>query len=140
MEFPRRQFLHLAAGAAVVPSVSRIARAQAYPTRPVTIVVPFPAGGPSDTVMRIMAERMRSSLGQPIVIENIAGAAGSIGTGRVARAASDGYMLVAGEWGSHVVNGAIYALPYDVAKDFDPVALLNSNPQMIVAKKSVPPN
>jgi tripartite-type tricarboxylate transporter receptor subunit TctC len=90
--------------------------------------------------MRIMAERMRSSLGQPIIIENIAGAAGSIGTGRVARAASDGYMLIAGEWGSHVVNGAIYALPYDVAKDFDPVALLNSNPQMIVAKKSVPPN
>jgi len=122
MKFPRRQFLQLAAGAAALPAVSPIARAQSYPTRPVTMVVPFPAGGPSDTIMRIIIERMRSSLGQAIIIENIAGAAGSIGTGRVARAAGDGYMLIAGEWGTHVVNGAVYALPYDVVSDFEPVA------------------
>ncbi len=140
MKLPRRKFLHLAAGAAALPMVSRSARAQAYPSRPVTMVVPFPAGGPSDTVMRIVTERMRSSLGQPIIIENIAGAAGSIGTGRVARAAGDGYMLIAGEWGSHVVNAATYVLPYDVVKDFEPVALLASNPSMIVAKKSIPAN
>jgi tripartite-type tricarboxylate transporter receptor subunit TctC len=140
VNLPRRKFLRLAAGAAAFPAVSPIARAQSYPTRPVTMVVPFPAGGPSDTIMRIIIERMRSSLGQPIIIENIAGAAGSIRTGRVARAAGDGYMLIAGEWGSHVVNGAVYALPYDVVSDFEPVALLTSNPSMIITKKSMPAN
>ena len=105
----RRQFLHLAAGAAASPALSRIARAQSYPTRPITIIVPYPAGGGADAVARIMAERMRAVLGQPIIIENVAGASGSIGTGRVARAAPDGYTLGIGNWSTHVVNGAIYS-------------------------------
>src|SRR4051812_33025980 len=98
----RRQFLHLAAGAAGLPAV---ALAQAYPTRPITIVVPFAAGGPTDTVARIVAEGMRTSLGQPVIIENVSGADGTIGVGRVARALPDGYTLSAGIWASHVLNG-----------------------------------
>src|SRR6478752_4415570 len=140
MKLPRRQFLHLAAAAAALPAASRIARAQAYPARPITLVVPFAAGGPVDTLARIVAERMRPSLGQPIVIENVTGAGGSIGAGRVAHAVPDGYTLVIGIWTTHVVNGAIYALQYDVLKDFEPIALLANNPQVIVAKKSMPAN
>jgi tripartite-type tricarboxylate transporter receptor subunit TctC len=105
-----------------------------------TIVVPFAAGGPLDTLARIVAERMRASLGQPIVIENVTGAGGSIGTGRVARAVADGYTLIIGIWTTHVVNGAIYPLQYDVLNDFEPIALLANNPQLIVAKKSMPAN
>ena len=116
------------------------ASAQVYPSRSITIVVPFAAGGPLDTLARIVAERMRASLGQPIVIENVTGAGGSIGTGRVARAAPDGYTLVIGIWTTHVVNGAIYPLQYDVLNDFEPIALLANNPQLIVAKKSMPAN
>jgi tripartite-type tricarboxylate transporter receptor subunit TctC len=116
------------------------ASAQVYPSRSITIVVPFAAGGPLDTLARIVAERMRASLGQPIVIENVSGAGGSIGTGRVARAAPDGYTLVIGIWTTHVVNGAIYPLQYDVLNDFEPIALLANNPQLIVAKKSMPAN
>ena len=93
MKLPRRQFLQLAAGAAAVPAVSRIASAQAYPSRPITIIVPTGAGGPSDVIVRIVAERMRSSLGQPLIIENVPGANGTLGTGRVARAKPDGYTL-----------------------------------------------
>src|SRR5262249_50551549 len=93
------------------------ASAQNYPSRPITMIVPFPAGGPTDTIGRIMAERMRSSLGQTVIIENVTGAAGSIGVGRVARAAPDGYTLSIGHWSTHVVNGAIYSLPYDVFND-----------------------
>jgi tripartite-type tricarboxylate transporter receptor subunit TctC len=110
MKFQRRKFLHLAAGAAALPAVSRMARAQAYPTRPVTVVVSFPAGGPADAVARIVAERMRVGLGQPVIIENVSGANGSIGAGRVARAAPDGYTLSLGVWNSHVANGATTAL------------------------------
>jgi tripartite-type tricarboxylate transporter receptor subunit TctC len=98
----------------------------------------FDPGGPSDTIARIMAEHMRVSLGQPIILENVAGAAGSIGAGRVARAAGDGHTLVIGVWGTHVVNGAIYALQYDLLKDFEPISLLASNPMVIVAKKAMP--
>jgi tripartite-type tricarboxylate transporter receptor subunit TctC len=141
MKLPhRRKFLQLAAGAAALPFVSRIARAQSYPSRPVTILVPYPAGGGADAVGRIMAERMRVSLGQPVVIENVAGASGSIGVGRVARAAPDGYTLMVGNWSTHVVNGAVYALPYDVLNDFEPVALLVSFYLVIVAKKTAPAN
>jgi hypothetical protein len=129
-----------AAGAAALLTMSQIARAQAYPTRPITMVVPFPAGGPVDTLGRILAEQMRGSLGQPILIENVSRAAGSIGVGRVARAAPDGYTLSIGQFGTHVVNGAIYALPYDTLADFQPVALLSSNPTLIVARKGVPPD
>src|SRR5271169_6173682 len=110
MKLPRRQFLNLATGVAALPAVSRIARAQAYPARPITVVVPFAAGGPLDTVARIVSGPMREFLGQAIIIENITGAAGNIGTGRVARAASDGYTLVVGSWGTHVLNGAFYTL------------------------------
>ena len=138
MKRPRRRFLHLAAGAAMLPAMSWIARAQTYPARPLTIVVPFAAGGPIDTLARVVAERMRVPLGQPVIIENVSGAAGNIGVGRVARAAPDGYTLVAGFWGTHVVNGAVYALPYDVVNDFEPVLLMANNVQVIVGRKTLP--
>jgi tripartite-type tricarboxylate transporter receptor subunit TctC len=138
MKLPRRQVLQLAASAAALPVVSRIARAQTYPSRPLTMIVPYPAGGPTDTIARLLGERMRASLGQPMIIENVAGAGGNIGVGRVARAAGDGYTLGIGHWGSHVVNGAIYTLPYDLLTDLEPVALLSDGPQLIVAARSVP--
>jgi tripartite-type tricarboxylate transporter receptor subunit TctC len=138
MKLPRRQFLHVAASAAALPVVSRIARAQTYPSRPITMIVPYPAGGPTDTIARLLGERMRASLGQPVVIENVAGAGGNIGVGRVARAAGDGYTVGIGHWGSHVVNGAIYTLPYDLLTDLEPVALISDGPQLIVAARSVP--
>ena len=116
------------------------APAQVYPSRPITMVVPFPPGGPLDTVARITAEAMRVSLGQPIIIENVAGAAGSLGVGRVARAAADGYTLSAGFVGTHVFNGATYALQYDLLKDFEPVSLIANNSWLIVAKKAMPAN
>ena len=116
----------------------RVAAAEVYPSRPITVVVPFPAGGPTDTIARIVSERMSGFLGQPLVIENVTGAGGTIGTGRVARAAPDGYTLCVGFLGTHVLNGAVYTLQYDVTKDFEPIALLASNPQLIVAKKSTP--
>ena len=114
------------------------AMAQGYPSRPITVVVPFSAGGPTDTIARIMAERMGKALGQTIVIENVTGAAGSIGVGRVARAAPDGYTLSIGHWSTHVVNGAVYELSYDLLKDFEPVAMITTNPQLIVTKTAVP--
>ena len=138
MKLPRRQFLHLVAGAAALPAVSRIARAQAYPSRPITIVVGFIAGGPSDLLGRMVGERFRSSFGQPVVIENVPGANGSIGVGRFARATPDGYTLVIGNWNTHVVNGAIYTLPYDVQKDFEPVGLLPNIASLVVARKNFP--
>jgi tripartite-type tricarboxylate transporter receptor subunit TctC len=114
------------------------ADAQTYPSRPITMVVPYSAGGPTDTIARIMAERMRGPLGQIIVVENVTGAAGTIGVGKVARAAADGYSISIGHWGTHVVNPAIYALQYDALKDFEPVAMIATNPQLIVAKKAIP--
>lgn len=116
------------------------ATAQIYPERPITIVVPFPAGGPTDAVGRILAERMRDSIGQPLIVENVAGAGGGIGIGRVAHAAPDGYTIALGIWSTQVVNAAIYTLQYDVVKDFEPVALLANAPQLILAKKAVPAN
>jgi len=115
-----------------------LAAAQTYPSRPINMVVPFAAGGPTDTIARIMAERMSKALGQTVVVENVTGAAGSIGVGRVARAAPDGYTLSIGHWSTHVVNGAVYQLSYDLLKDFDPVAMIATNPQLIVTKPSVP--
>jgi tripartite-type tricarboxylate transporter receptor subunit TctC len=114
------------------------ASAQTYPTRPITLVVPFAAGGPTDTIARIFAERLRTSLGQTVVVENTTGAAGTIGTGRVVRAAPDGYTMLIGHWSTHVVNGAIYPLTYDLLNDFAPISLIASNPQLLVAKKSIP--
>src|SRR6516162_1602666 len=110
MKLPRRNFLHLAAGAAALPAVSHFAWAQTYPSKPVTIVVPFAAGGPVDLRARSLAEHMRSVLGQPIIIENVSGAAGSLGAGRVARSAPDGYTLAIRIWSTHVVNAAVYRL------------------------------
>jgi tripartite-type tricarboxylate transporter receptor subunit TctC len=139
MTLPRRRFLHLAAGATALPTVSRFARAQAaYPLRPITIVVPFVAAGALDVLGRILAERMRAPLGQTIIVENVPGASGSLGVGRVARAAPDGYTLVIGYWGTHVANGAVYALPYDVQGDFEPISLTVTIPMVIVSKNAAP--
>jgi tripartite-type tricarboxylate transporter receptor subunit TctC len=133
----RRAFLRMAGSAIVLPG-SRLARAQGYPSRPITMIVPFAAGGPTDTLARIISERMRLSVGQPIILENVTGAAGTIGVGRSARAAPDGYTVGIGAWNTHVVNGAVYALPYDVLKDFEPVARLANNAQMIVSRSGIP--
>jgi tripartite-type tricarboxylate transporter receptor subunit TctC len=140
MKLPRRRFLHLAAGAAALPAASRVAWAQSYPSRQITMIVPFAAGGPADTVARVMAERMRASLGQMVIIENVAGAGGSIGVGRIARATPDGYTFGMGISSTQVVNPVIYTLPYDVMADFEPITLIASNPHFIVAKKANPAN
>ena len=140
MKLPRRRFLHLALGAAALPITSDFAWAQAYPTRPITIVVPFAVGGGTDVIARIVAERMKSSLGQPVIVENVTGAYGTIAVGRVARAAPDGYTLSLGNNSSHVVAGAIYALHYDLLNDFEPVALLSTSPFVLVARKTMPAN
>jgi tripartite-type tricarboxylate transporter receptor subunit TctC len=139
MKFPRRQFLHLAAGAAALPSVvSRIAAAQTYPTRPITMIVSAAAGGGTDVIARVVAERMRGSLAQPIIIENVSGADGSIGAGRAARARSDGYTIDIGFLGNHVMNGAFYSLPYDVLNDFAPISPLVTTPAILFARKAMP--
>jgi tripartite-type tricarboxylate transporter receptor subunit TctC len=140
MRLPRRSFLRLAAGAAALPAVSRIVLAQAYPSRPITMIVPFAAGGGTDTVARIIAERMRGSLGQPIIIENVAGAAGSIGVGRAVRAPADGYTISVGTVTTHVLIGALYPLSFDLAKDFDPIAQHSSESLLIVGRKDLPAN
>src|SRR3979490_313773 len=113
------------------------AQDQSYPLRPITLVVPFRPGGSADTAARIMAERMRAPLGQPIVIENVGGAGGSIGVGRVARAAPDGYTIDIGQWDTHV-GAIIYPLNYDLQKDFAPIGLLSVNPQLMIARKGFP--
>jgi tripartite-type tricarboxylate transporter receptor subunit TctC len=114
------------------------AYADNFPSHPLTIVVPFSAGGPSDALARIMAERMKTALGQTILIENVTGAGGSLGVGRVARAAADGYTISYGHLGTHVANGAIYKLSYDLLTDLEPVVLLPSNPMVIVSKTTAP--
>jgi len=115
------------------------AQAQPFPSRPITLIVPFPPGGSTDTAARIMAERMRPILGQPIVIENVGGAGGSIGVGRVARAPADGYTIDIGQWDTHV-GSIIYKLNYDLEKDFEPIGLISNNPQLMVAKKNLAAN
>jgi tripartite-type tricarboxylate transporter receptor subunit TctC len=114
------------------------ATCETYPSRPITMVLPFAAGGPTDTLMRIIGARMQVLLGQPVIIENVSGAAGTISLGRVARAAPDGYTISVGPMNSHVLTGAIYRLPFDLLNDFEPVALLANNPSVIVSKKDVP--
>src|SRR5262244_1399346 len=125
--------------AIVLAMVAGIASAQAqtFPSRQITLIVPFPPGGSTDVAARIMAERMRPILGQPIVIENVGGAGGSIAVGRVARAAPDGYTIDIGQWDTHV-GSIIYNLNYDLQKDFEPIGLLSNNPQLLVAKKDLP--
>ena len=114
------------------------ARADNFPSHPITLVVPFSAGGPTDAMARILAEHMRTTLGQNLVIENVTGAAGSLGVGRVVRAPPDGYTVSIGHLGTHVANGAIYKLGYDLVADLEPVVLLPSNPMIIVSKDAVP--
>src|SRR5215468_2497195 len=128
----------LVSAIAIAASVAGIANAQPYPSRSITLAMPFAPGGPGDTLARILAEHMKDSLGQTVIVENVTGAAGSIGAGRVARATPDGYTLILGNWTTHVVNGVVYALPYDVVKDFEPVSLVATQPLLIVAKKTMP--
>ncbi len=140
MPLRRRDFLRFAASIAALPVLSHAAAAQDYPARPLTLVVPYAAGGSADTLPRIIAERMRASLGKPIIIENVTGAAGSIGTGRVARAAPDGYTFGLGTWSTHVANGAVYSLQYDVLNDFEPIAQIAFTPLVIATRKDLPAN
>jgi tripartite-type tricarboxylate transporter receptor subunit TctC len=114
------------------------ASAQTYPTRPVTLIVPFASGGPSDALARILGERMKASLGQPFLVENVTGAGGSIAVGRAARAAPDGYTISFGHLGTHVANGAIYPLSYDLLADLEPVVMLPSNPMVVVSRGNLP--
>ena len=134
-----RTLLIANAFAATLASIGA-ADAQTYPSRPITMVVPLPAGSAFDVTARVVAERMQTSLGQPVVVENTTGASGSIGAGRVARAAPDGYTICFGGVGTHVLNGAILSLPYDVLRDFAPVALVASAELIVVAKKDMPAN
>jgi tripartite-type tricarboxylate transporter receptor subunit TctC len=114
------------------------ADAQTFPSRPVTMIVPLAVGGSTDVIARIVAEGMRASLGQPVVVENVTGAGGTLGVGRVARAAPDGYTICLGQWGTNMANGAIYPLQYDIIGDFDPVALIANQPFLIDSRKTLP--
>src|SRR5690348_11468613 len=138
MQVGRRRFLHLVGSAAALAVASPIAHAQEFPARPITMVVPYPAGGPADAIARIVGDRMRVSLGQPVIVQNVSGAGGTIGVGRVARAAPDGYTLSIGQLNSHVFSGAVYNAPYNLLTDLAPVALLTTNPLMIVGRKDLP--
>src|SRR5204863_2072392 len=116
------------------------AGAQTYPSRPVTMIVPLAPGGSTDIIGRLMAEGMRSALGQAVVVENITGAGGTIGVGRLARATPDGYTFGIGQWGTNVANGAVYSLQFDLLKDFEPIALIATQPFLVVARKTMPAN
>src|SRR5215472_13823225 len=140
MRLRRRQLLQLGGAALAAPALVCTARAQTYPSRPITMIVPFPPGGNVDVVGRVLAERMRETLGQPVIVENIGGANGSIGIGRVARAKPDGYTIDLGFLGGHVQNGALYSLQYDVLNDFQPISPLVSTPYVIFARKTMPAN
>ena len=121
-------------------ALASAAAAQGFPAKPITVIVPFSAGGPTDTLARIMGERMRAALGQPVLIDNTTGAGGSIGVGKVVRSAPDGYTVSIGHWGTHVVNGAYYTLTYNLLTDLEPVAMIASNPQLIISRLGVPAN
>jgi len=140
MKLARRAVLYLAASAAALPALAPLARAQVYPSRPVTIIVPVPPGGVADPIARILADHLTVALGQPVVVENVTGAGGSIGVGRAARAAPDGYTISIGNWLSHVGASAVYPVQYDVLKDFAAVALLTNSPVLITARKDFPAN
>ena len=137
MKFRRRMLLHWLTAGAAVSLGSRFVRAQSFPTRPITIVVPFPAGGPTDTLGRVLADRMKNALGQSVIIENLTGAAGTIGSTHVARSAPDGYTLILGHWQTHVVNGATFTLPFDVVEDFAPISLIADCPMWLVGRSSL---
>ena len=125
--------------ACVFSLVASAAQAQPFPSKPLTMVVPFAAGGPVDTIARIVAAPMTKALGQPVIVESVTGAAGTVGVGRVAKAPPDGYTLSIGHWSTHVINGAVYQLPYDLLADLEPVAMIASNPLLIVAHPAFPP-
>jgi tripartite-type tricarboxylate transporter receptor subunit TctC len=125
-------------GALVIFGVANLASADDFPSRPITMIVPFAAGGPTDVIGRLMAQYMSQALGQNVVVEDVTGAAGTIGVGRVAHAPPDGYTLSLGHWSTHVANGAIYALSYDLLKDLEPIALLPSNPMLMVSGNAMP--
>ena len=131
----RRRFV--AAALAVVAVGVPEAFAQTYPSRPITLIAPFPAGGPLDSIARVIAEPMREALGQPVIIENVPGAGGNLGVGRAARAEPDGYTIVIGQWSTHVVNPVTYSLNYDV-QELEPIGLLTITPQLIIARKNFP--
>jgi tripartite-type tricarboxylate transporter receptor subunit TctC len=139
MESRRRALFGLAASAAL-PLLAPAARAQAWPSRPISMIVPASAGGPTDAIGRVLAEAMGARLGQTVLIDNVAGAGGSIGVGKVARVAPDGYTLGIGQWSHYVLNGATYALQYDLLKDFAPIALLANGPLLLVVRKTLPVN
>jgi tripartite-type tricarboxylate transporter receptor subunit TctC len=139
-EKSRRRFLSLVAGTAALPAASRIALGQSYPSRPVTLIVPLAAGGALDATARVLAERMRRSLGQPVIIENVTGADGNIATGRTVRARPDGYTIEIGFRGTHVLNGGFYSLPYDLVNDFTPISPVFTSPLVFFAKKTMPAN
>jgi tripartite-type tricarboxylate transporter receptor subunit TctC len=140
MKLRRRQFLRLASAVAAVPAMPRLARALDYPTRPITVIVPFSAGGPVDTMARLLAGPMQAMLGQPLIVENATGAGGTIGLGRVARAAPDGYTIEIGDGTSNVGSPAVYPLDFDALKSLAPVALLSFSPLIVVGRKGLPPN
>jgi tripartite-type tricarboxylate transporter receptor subunit TctC len=138
---PRRKLLHLAALAAVVPAMARIAVALDYPTRPLTLIVPFAAGGPSDVAGRVIAQRMSGVFGQPVVVENLSGAGGTIGSARVAKAFPDGYQFVLGNSGTHVWSQSLYKQPpYNTITDFTPVSLVVESPRTLITPKAFPAN
>ena len=134
----RRQFLRFGAGAAALLAISSAAGAQTYPSHPITMIVSAAAGGPTDVMGRLIAERMKGSLGQPIMIENITGADGSIGVGRAARAKPDGDTISIGNMSTHVLNGAWYSLQYDVLNAFAPISPLVTTPLVLIARKTIP--
>jgi tripartite-type tricarboxylate transporter receptor subunit TctC len=138
--YRRRQFLNLAAGAVMAPALPRIAMAQTYPARPITMIVPYGAGTSTDIVGRLLAERMGKSLGQPIIIENVGGADGSIGTGRSAHARPDGYTIELGTNGTHALNAAFYLLPYDVLNDFLAISPVVTGSIFLYGRKTLPAN
>jgi tripartite-type tricarboxylate transporter receptor subunit TctC len=140
MNLQRRKFLRLAAAAAALQAIASIASAETYPTRPITMIVPFPAGGSTDALGRVIADRMKVSLKQSVIIENVSGADGSIGTGRVARAKPDGYTIELGLRGTHVLNGAFYSLSFDVLNDFAPILPLVTTPVVLLARETLPAN
>src|SRR5262249_50470975 len=140
MKLPhRRHVLHLAAGAAVLPVLSRIARAQAYPARPITLVVPFAAGGAFDVIARVITPTLSEILHQQVIVENVGAAAGIVATNRLAHAVPDGYSMLLGTVGTHAYNPALYKkLPYNPASDFAPVGLVAEQPLVLIARKDFP--
>ncbi|HEY4893530.1 MAG TPA: tripartite tricarboxylate transporter substrate-binding protein [Reyranella sp.] len=138
MNPPRRYVL--AASVAALLVVAPEAIAQTYPSRPVTMIVPASAGGPTDAIARVLSERMTANLGGTVLVDNVAGAGGSIGVGKVARSAADGYTLGIGQWSHYVLNGATYALQYDLLADFAPISLIVTGPLLLVSRKDLPAN